>query len=146
MLKAPGRPTCYVEVKNASPETRPRCLRRSLSILRSTLRSATEDGRTGALRRTGGEAEPAEFPDAVTARGTRHLVELADQVAAGTRAIMVYGVQREDCDSFAIAADIDPTHDAAFHDALARGVEVLCYACKVSLEGIELDRPLAIEP
>jgi sugar fermentation stimulation protein A len=59
---------------------------------------------------------------------------------------MVYVVQREDCDSFAIAADIDPTHGAAFHDALARGVEVLCYACKVSLEGIELDRPLAIGP
>ena len=59
---------------------------------------------------------------------------------------MVYGVQREDCDSFVIAADIDPTHDAAFRDALARGVEVLCYACKMSPEGIELDRPLAIEP
>ncbi len=59
---------------------------------------------------------------------------------------MVYGVQREDCGSFAIAADIAPTHGAAFRDALARGAEVLCYACKVSLEGIELDRPLAVEP
>ncbi len=59
---------------------------------------------------------------------------------------MVYVVRREDCDGFAIAADIDPTYDAAFRDALARGVEALCYACKVSLEGIELDRPLEIEP
>lgn len=87
---------------------------------------------------------PAEFPDAVTARGTKHLVEMSDMVAAGARAVMVYLVQREDCDEFRLAADIDPTYAAAFDDARAAGVEAVCYACRLSTEEIRVDRPLPI--
>lgn len=87
---------------------------------------------------------PAEFPDAVTARGAKHLVEMSDMVAAGARAVMVYLVQREDCDEFRLAADIDPTYAAAFDDARAAGVEAVCYACRLSTEEIRLDRPLPI--
>lgn len=86
----------------------------------------------------------AEFPDAVTARGTKHLAELSDMVAAGHRAVMLYLVQRGDCDDFRIAADIDPTYDAALTKALDCGVEALCYACKITTEAIELDRPLPV--
>ncbi len=90
-------------------------------------------------------AGPAEFPDAVTARGAKHLVELGDMVEAGHRSVMFYLVQREDCESFRIAADIDPAYAEGLRLALARGVEAVCYCCKISPRAIVLDRPLALD-
>ena len=87
----------------------------------------------------------AEFPDSGTARGTKHLRELAAMAESGARAVMLYIVQREDCDSFTLAADIDPTYAAAFAEARASGVEALAYACRLSTAGIAVDRPLPID-
>jgi sugar fermentation stimulation protein A len=112
LLREPGRPDCYVEVKNVH------------------------------LRR----AALAEFPDCVTARGARHLAAMRRQVGAGARAVLVYVVQRADCAAFAVAEDIDPVYAGAFRSALAGGVEVLCRACAISLDGIELAVPLPIAP
>jgi sugar fermentation stimulation protein A len=86
----------------------------------------------------------AEFPDAVTARGVKHLGALARQVAEGARAVLVYVVQRTDCADFRIAADIDPIYAASFAAALDGGVEAACYACELSLEGVRLGAPLPI--
>ncbi len=86
----------------------------------------------------------AEFPDCVTARGARHLDELGDRVAFGARAVMVYVVQRTDCLGFALAADLDPAYAEAFARAVNRGVEALCYDCRVGLDGIELAGPLPV--
>ncbi len=77
-----------------------------------------------------------EFPDSVTARGTKHLEELATMAEQGHRAIMFYLVQRTDCDRFALAADIDPTYAAAFDVAQAQGVERLVYGTQISPEGV----------
>lgn len=88
----------------------------------------------------------AEFPDSVTARGAKHMAELADQAKAGDRAVVLFVVQRDDCARFAPAADIDPAYAAAFRAALGAGVEALCYGCKVSPDAIELDRAMAVEP
>jgi sugar fermentation stimulation protein A len=86
----------------------------------------------------------AEFPDAVTARGTKHLDELAAVAEAGKRAVMLFLVQREDCDDFRLAGDIDPLYEATFDRALERGVEALCYACRLSTDAIVLDRRLPV--
>ena len=89
--------------------------------------------------------DAACFPDSVTARGTRHLGDLADRVRLGDRAVMLYLVQRGDCGLFRPADWIDPVYAAALRRAKAEGVETLCYACRLSLDGIEIDRALPLE-
>ena len=84
----------------------------------------------------------AEFPDSVTARGTKHLKELGDAVEAGNRAVMFYLVQRQDCGLFAVAADIDPVYAEALAEARTRGVEAICYACALTPQAIEVMKPL----
>jgi len=83
-----------------------------------------------------------EFPDSVTARGTKHLGELAAMVQQGHRAVMLYLVQRTDCSHFDLARDIDPTYGAGFDAARAQGVELLCYGTRISPQGIDLGVPL----
>lgn len=111
LLESPGRPPCYVEVKNVH------------------------------LRRNG----RAEFPDSVTARGTKHLGELAVMAEASARAVMLYVVQRADCAGFAMADDIDPVYATALCVARQRGVEAHAWACHLDLDGITLQHPLALE-
>ena len=110
LLESPGRPTCYVEVKNVH------------------------------LKR----GEAACFPDAVTARGTKHLAELTERVAAGERAVMVFLVQREDCAYFTLAEDIDPTYAKALSRAIKAGVEAMCFDCRLSLESITFGQPMPL--
>jgi sugar fermentation stimulation protein A len=95
------------------------------------------------LRRTG---DLAEFPDSVTARGARHLAELADMVATGHRAVMLYLVQRTDCARLAMAADLDPAYAAAFDAARAAGVEMLCHGTEIDGSGVDLGAELPVDP
>jgi sugar fermentation stimulation protein A len=95
------------------------------------------------LRRGG---TTAEFPDAVTARGARHLAELAAAARQGSRAVLFYLVQRGDCDRVAAAADIDPAYAAALAKARGDGVEILSYGCNLSPAGIALDARLPVAP
>lgn len=85
----------------------------------------------------------AEFPDSRTERGVKHLEELANMVAEGHRACMLYLVQRSDATHFDLARDIDPVYAAAFAKAKAAGVKMLCYRCALSSEEIKLDREIA---
>ena len=90
------------------------------------------------------QGDAALFPDAVTTRGTKHLHELTEQVAAGHRAVMFYLVQRQDCQYFAPARHIDKDYAATLDAALAAGVEAIAYSCKLSPTGIELGQKLEI--
>ncbi|SLN29916.1 DNA/RNA nuclease SfsA [Pseudooctadecabacter jejudonensis] len=94
------------------------------------------------LSRTGGLAE---FPDSVTARGAKHLADLAAMVDEGNRAVLLFLVQRGDCARVDVARDIDPTYAAAFDAAIAAGVEVMCFACDVSPDGIFLSDRLPFD-
>jgi sugar fermentation stimulation protein A len=82
----------------------------------------------------------AEFPDTVTARGARHLAALAEVAAAGHRAVMFYMVQRTDCQTVTLAADIDPAYARAFR--AATGVEVIAMDCAIDRFGIRIGRAL----
>ena len=93
------------------------------------------------LSRTAGLAE---FPDAVTARGAKHLEELAAQVALGDRALMLYLVDRPDCDRLTLARDVDPGYAAGFARARAAGVEAIALRADVSPDGIEIAREIPI--
>jgi sugar fermentation stimulation protein A len=86
----------------------------------------------------------AEFPDSVTARGTRHLAELAEIARNGHRALMLYLVQRTDCTGFALASDIDPAYAAAFDAARAQGVDVLVFGTHISPESVTVGQALAV--
>jgi sugar fermentation stimulation protein A len=83
------------------------------------------------LRRSG---RLAEFPDCVAARSLKHLKELTAMVEAGDRAVMLFVVQRTDCDAFEACHDLDPAYAAGLHQAASRGVEVLCYDCDIGPE------------
>ena len=87
----------------------------------------------------------AEFPDSVTTRGAKHLGELSDMVRQGCRAVQLFIVQRNDCDVLSPAEDLDPNYAQALRDAAASGVEVIAWACAVTLDGIEVVREIEVK-
>lgn len=93
----------------------------------------------------GARPDAAEFPDAVTQRGAKHLRELQEVVKTGSRAVMLFLVQRDDCRYFTTANDIDPVYATELILARDAGVEILCYACRVTPQSIELRNRLPIE-
>ena len=84
------------------------------------------------------KAGVAEFPDSVTARGAKHLDELAAEAARGNRAVMLFLIQRGDAREFRLARDIDPAYASAFARAAKAGVEMLAYTCALSPDAIDL--------
>jgi len=91
------------------------------------------------------EKKIAEFPDAITSRGTKHLEELCNAKKMGYQSYILYLIQRDDCDSFKIAEDIDEKYKIAFSKALKSGVKILCYDCKLNNEEIKLNKQINYE-
>ena len=87
----------------------------------------------------------AEFPDAITSRGTKHLKELIVAKKRGFESYILYLIQREDCKSFKIAKDIDEEYKIAFNEALKNGVKILCYDCRLNNEEIKLNNQINYE-
>jgi sugar fermentation stimulation protein A len=88
------------------------------------------------------EGRLAEFPDCVAARSLKHLHELAREAEAGARAVMLFVVQRMDCDEFDAAHDIDPAYARGLEAAAAHGVEILAYGCDIDQQSVRLARPI----
>jgi sugar fermentation stimulation protein A len=74
----------------------------------------------------------AEFPDCVAARSSKHLRELVAMVRAGDRAVVLFVVQRTDCDRFSACAELDPVFARTLGEVAAEGVEVLVYTCEIN--------------
>ena len=86
----------------------------------------------------------AEFPDAITSRGTKHLTELINAKKRGFQSYIIYLIQRQDCKAFKIADDIDINYKIAFDKAIKAGVKILCYDCKISDEEIKLNNQIEL--
>ncbi len=86
----------------------------------------------------------AEFPDAVTTRGAKHLRELSIVAKSGCRAVMLYLIQRNDCKFFKIADDIDKEYAKEFHNALKAGVEVVCIDTILNIDAISIGKNIQL--
>ena len=91
------------------------------------------------------EKNIAEFPDAITSRGTKHLNELVQAKKKGYQSYLLFLIQREDCKLLKIAKDIDLDYNNAFNLALKNGVKILCYDCKLSDEEIIINNLINYE-
>ena len=89
--------------------------------------------------------EVAQFPDAVTERGQKHLMELMELKKKGFRTVMLYIVQREDVDRMRPAHSIDVNYGKLLKEAFHSGVEVLVYQCKMGTEEIKLKRRIPLD-
>ena len=87
----------------------------------------------------------AEFPDSVTSRGLKHINELVKAGKKKYKIFILFLVQRDDCDSFSIAKDIDPNYSIALRKAIKNNLKVLCYDCKFSSKGIKLNKKMKIK-
>ena len=84
----------------------------------------------------------AEFPDAETSRGLKHIGELIKASKKKFKVYILFVIQRNDCNSFSIAKDIDPNYANALSKAVKNNLKILCYDCKFSPKGIKLNRQI----
>ena len=91
------------------------------------------------------KSKTAEFPDAVTVRGTKHIKELLNASKKGFKIYIIFIIQREDCNKFSIAKDIDPEYSKTLSMANKKKLNILCYDCKFSSKRIEINKKIKIK-
>lgn len=126
LLQGEDRPACWLEIKNDQ------------SYLRRDLKPDHRvwlEVKNVHLTRTKGLAE---FPDCVAARSLKHLRELEAMVAEGDRAVVLFVVQRTDCEAFSACHDLDPAFARGLDQVADAGVEVLIYSCDVAIGGVKI--------
>ena len=84
----------------------------------------------------------AEFPDAITSRGQKHIQELLNANKQGYNIYLLFVIQRDDCNKLKIAKDIDPKYCELLTKAVKKNLNILCYDCKFSTKGIKLNRKI----
>ena len=87
----------------------------------------------------------AEFPDSVTSRGFKHIEELLKASQKGYEIYLLYVIQRDDCNKFELAKDIDPKYCELLIKAVKKNLNILCYDCKFSTKGIKLNRKISFK-
>ena len=88
--------------------------------------------------------DTAEFPDAVTARGTKHLLTLIDAIKKGYKSYLLFLVQIQNMEKFKIAKDVDAEYYKNYLIAKKAGVNFLAYRCDISSKKIFIDKKLKI--
>ena len=86
----------------------------------------------------------AEFPDAVTSRGSKHLITLIDAIKKGYKSYVIFLVQIQNIDNFKIAKDIDKDYYKNYLLAKKTGVQFLAYKCKIDPVEITIKKKLKI--
>ena len=86
----------------------------------------------------------AEFPDAVTARGSKHLLALINAIKKGYKSYLIFLVQIQNMENFKIASDIDGEYYKNYLTAKKAGVNFLAYRCKISSKEILIEKKLKI--
>ena len=84
----------------------------------------------------------AEFPDAITTRGLEHIRELLKASKKGYEIYLLFVIQRNDCNTFELAKDIDPKYCELLAKAVKKNLKILCFDCKFSSKGIKLNREI----
>jgi sugar fermentation stimulation protein A len=84
----------------------------------------------------------AEFPDAITSRGLKHIQELLKAKKKGFEIYLFFVIQRNDCSKFELAKDIDPDYCELLLKAVKKNLKILCYDCKFSTKRIQLNREI----
>jgi len=90
------------------------------------------------------DKETAEFPDAVTSRGSKHLLTLIDAINKGYNGYLIFLVQIQNMKYFKIAKDIDNEYYKNYLIAKKAGVNFLAYRCKINSKEILIDKKLKI--
>jgi len=106
--------------------------RRSCLVEVKNVTAAVEDGQ-------------ALFPDAVSARASRHMRGLSEAARSGSRAVLLFCIQRDDVEVVRPARSIDPDYADAVRTAIDHGVEVLAYRWRMSPAAAVIDRRVAFE-
>jgi len=91
------------------------------------------------------DKKTAEFPDAITSRGTKHLLTLIDAIKKGYKSYLLFLVQVQNMEYFKIASDIDIEYYKNYLAAKKAGVNFLAYRCKISSKEILIDKKLIIK-
>jgi sugar fermentation stimulation protein A len=87
----------------------------------------------------------AQFPDAVTIRGLKHITDLENLADDGHRCLMFYFIQRMDAQIFRPADHIDPQYGQGLRRAVKNGIEILAYDVRIDMQGIELNQNIFCE-
>jgi len=90
------------------------------------------------------DTKTAEFPDAVTSRGSKHLLALIDAIKKGYKSYLIFLIQIENMENFKIAKDIDNEYYKNYLKAKKAGVNFLAYRCKISPKKIFIEKKLKI--
>ena len=90
------------------------------------------------------DEKTAEFPDAITSRGSKHLLTLIDAIKKGYKAYLIFLVQIQNMEYFKIAKDIDNEYYENYLKAKKAGVNFLAYRCKISSKEIFIDKRIKI--
>ena len=90
------------------------------------------------------DKKTAEFPDAITSRGSKHLLTLIDAIKKGYKSYLIFLVQIQNMEKFKIAKDIDDEYYKNYQIAKKAGVKFLAYRCKISSKEILVEKKLKI--